>query len=228
MTADPIRVLVVDDDFMVAKLHSAWVWRTEGFTVVGVAHTAEQATAAVAELRPDLLLLDVYLPDRSGIELLRELRAEAAELDVLVVTAAREVATLQQALRGGVVDYIVKPFEYALLHERLQQYAARHAALPAAITRQTDVDSVRGAAPALASPTAARKGVTSETEEVVASSLRGCGGDMSAAECAAVTGLSRVSARRYLEHLAATGRAGVSLRYGTAGRPERRYRWTAG
>ncbi len=101
MTADPIRVLVVDDDFMVAKLHSAWVSRTEGFTVVGVAHTAEQATAAVAELRPDLLLLDVYLPDRSGIELLRELRAQAAELDVLVVTAAREVATLQQALRGG-------------------------------------------------------------------------------------------------------------------------------
>ena len=215
-----IRVLVVDDDFMVAKVHSAWVGQAPGFEVVGVAHTAEQARAAVAELVPDLLLLDVHLPDRTGLDLLQELHGDGHEVDALVITAARDADTVQRARRRGAVDYVVKPFDRDTLLARLEGYA-RRAALPEAVA-QSDVDALfRGsAAPSSGLP----KGLSPETVVLVTGALQAHGGDLSAAECGEATGLSRVSARRYLEHLTTTGRVQVALRYGTAGRPERRYR----
>jgi response regulator of citrate/malate metabolism len=215
-----IRVLVVDDDFMVAKLHAAWVARTPGFEVVGVAHTAEQASAAVEELTPDLLLLDVHLPDRTGLDLLQDLHVAGHEVDALIITAARDADTVQRARRRGAVDYLVKPFDHDTLTARLEQYAAR-VALPDAVA-QSDVDVLfrQAAGRAAGLP----KGLSAETVTLVSQALLDHAGDLSAAECGEATGLSRVSARRYLEHLTATGRVQVTLRYGTAGRPERRYR----
>ena len=96
-----ISTLVVDDDFMVAKIHAAFVGRTPGFEVVRVVHTGADALRAVHELHPDLVLLDIYLPDRNGVEVLERLRAETPDVDVLVITAAREVDTVRRALRGG-------------------------------------------------------------------------------------------------------------------------------
>jgi response regulator of citrate/malate metabolism len=185
---------------------------------------------AVRELRPDLILLDIYLPDISGLDVLRRLRGASSpgsEVDVLVITAAREVATVRGALRGGAVHYIIKPFEVPVLAERLREYAQRHQELAAIAASpgpgQDDVDRVFGAAPAGRLP----KGLSEETAELVRRVLAGATGTdgLSASECAARTGLSRVTARRYLEHLVATGAVTVSLRYGGAGRPERRFRW---
>jgi response regulator of citrate/malate metabolism len=216
-----ISTLVVDDDFMVAKIHAVFVERTPGFKVVGVVHTGADALRAVHELHPALVLLDIYLPDRSGIEVLERFRAETPEVDVLVITAAREVDTVRRALRGGVVNYLIKPFEYDALRERLEQYSATHHHL-AGITAaaQSDVDRVFGA------KTRSRplpKGLSSETAELVRNVLRDAPSDLSASECAALAGLSRISARRYLEFFAEMGAVKVRLRYGATGRPERRY-----
>ncbi|MFP3988383.1 response regulator [Streptomyces sp. E11-3] len=242
-----IRVLVVDDDFMVARLHSKLVERVPGFTVVGEARSGADALTAVRELRPDLMLLDIYLPDMSGLDVLRELRRGQSppnDVDVLVVTAAQDAETVRGALRGGAVHYIIKPFEAPVLRERLEHYARRHQELAAIATPgQDDVDRVFGAAPSrpaappprpVSTPPAAGtavaparlpKGVTEQTAELVARTLAAHPDGVSASECAAHSGLSRVSARRYLEFFVSTGRAVVTLRYGTTGRPERRYHW---
>ncbi len=225
-----IRVLVVDDDFMVAKVHAAFVARVPAFSVVGVAHTGAHAVASAARLHPDLVLLDIYLPDMSGIDVLRRMREAEPDVDVLVITAAREVDTVRNALRGGVVNYLLKPFDADALRARLEQYAATRLSLAAAPTlAQTDLDRLFGARPGRADggvcDDPVPKGLSPESAELVRRVLRGADGDLSAAECAERSGLSRVSARRYLEHFIETGQAEVRLRYGVAGRPQRRYAW---
>ncbi|GAA3512600.1 two-component system CitB family response regulator [Streptosporangium album] len=221
-----IRVLVVDDDFMVARIHSGYVARVPGFTVVNAAHTGRAAVASVAEHRPDLVLLDIYLPDMSGLEVLMTLRGVSHPVDVLVITAARDVATVRAAMRGGAVNYLIKPFTAGALTERLEQYAdtRRQLAAIGSTVGQDQVDRFFGTAKG--GPPPLPKGLSSTTCGLVADALRETGTDLSAAEAAALTGLSRVSARRYLEYLCATGQAELRPRYGTAGRPEHRYRWT--
>ncbi|WP_086820258.1 response regulator [Allokutzneria sp. NRRL B-24872] len=218
-----IRVLVVDDDFMVAKVHSGYVGRTPGFEVVGVAHTGEDAVRKVEALRPDLVLLDIYLPDVDGLEVLRELRALGGDTDVIIVSAARDVDTVRSAMRGGVLHYLIKPFTYAALRAQLEHLSVVRQ--QQSTMDQSTVDKMFGGRPS--SGAAMPKGLTRETARLVERVLRECDGDLSATECAEATELSRVSARRYLEHFVSSGRADVGLRYGTTGRPERRYRWRA-
>lgn len=221
-----IRVLVVDDDFMVAKVHSGYVAKTPGFEVAGVAHTGAEALRLVADLRPDLVLLDIYLPDVDGLSVLRTIRGAAGGPDVIVISAANDVETVRGAMHGGVLHYLIKPFTYGALYDQLQHFAGLREKLSAmSAAAQSDVDQVFGGRPSGAS--SLPKGLTAETAELVESVLRKVDGDLSAAECAAETQLARVSARRYLEYFVRTGRAEVRLRYGATGRPERRYRWTA-
>jgi response regulator of citrate/malate metabolism len=220
-----IRVVVVDDDFMVAKVQCGFVERVPGFTVAGVAHTGTAALEAVQRLRPDLVLLDIYLPDISGLEVLRRLREGDATTDVLAVTAARDVTTIRTALRGGVVHYLIKPFGFDILRDRLERYAVAQQGLSGSgEVAQDDVDRLFVAL--RPTPVELPKGLTGPTAELVARALRGTDGDLSATECADRVGLSRVSTRRYLEHFVGAGKAEVRLRYGAAGRPQRRYRWT--
>ncbi|WP_183095143.1 response regulator, partial [Nocardioides stalactiti] len=123
-----IRVLVVDDDFMVARIHAAFVERTDGFEVAGTARTGAEALEMVGSLAPDLVLLDVHLPDLSGIEVLERLRSradgDAHSVAVVMVTAERGAAAVRAALHGGAMQYLVKPFEYDDLADRLRQVAA--------------------------------------------------------------------------------------------------------
>ena len=139
-----IEVLVVDDDFMVARIHTGFVERTPGFTVTGVAKTGAEALEAAARLQPDLVLLDVYLPDVSGLDLLGDLRAAAPEVDVLVISAAREADTVRRALRGGIVHYLMKPFSYDDLRIRLEHYQQAYAPMAGEHADQSDVDRVFG------------------------------------------------------------------------------------
>ncbi|MER6947036.1 response regulator [Nonomuraea sp. NPDC000554] len=215
-----VRVLVVDDDFMVARIHSGYVARVPGFRVVASAHNGEDALAAAAELRPDLVLLDIYLPDMSGLEVLKALH----DVDVLMISAARDVPTVREAMRGGAVGYLIKPFTAIALADRLKQYADTRKQLTAIgpEARQDDVDRLFGTHTAAAS---LPKGLSPATCALVAETLREAGRDLSASETAELAGLSRVSARRYLEYLCVAGRAELRPRYGTAGRPEHRYQW---
>jgi two-component system CitB family response regulator len=219
-----IGVLVVDDDFMVARVHTGFVERVPGFAVVGTAHTGSDALEAISALRPDLVLLDIYLPDISGLEVLRRLREQQSPVDVLVVTAARDVDTVRGALRGGAVHYVVKPFSFDTLRDGLERYAAAWQRLSAAGSpAQADVDRLFGTL--RPGEVTLPKGLNPATAELIVTVLRSSATDLSAAECASLAGLSRVSTRRYLEHLARTGKAEVRPRYGGTGRPEHRYRW---
>jgi response regulator of citrate/malate metabolism len=222
----PIRVLIVDDDFMVAKVHAGFVGTLAGFSVVGTASTGEQALDEVQRLRPDLVLLDVYLPDMTGLEVLRRLRGSAVGVDVIVISAARDVESIRSALHGGVLHYLVKPFDRRTFEQRLQDYAALRADLGTLEEAgQRDVDrmfalSRGGARPAAPTP----KGIAPETLVLVREALAAAGADgLSATEASERTGLARVSARRYLEQLVTLQEADVRQRYGTAGRPERRF-----
>jgi response regulator of citrate/malate metabolism len=128
------------------------------------------------------------------------------------------------------VNYLLKPFDPESLRNRLQQYANAHRSLAAGPTiAQSDLDRIFGGAPRPDQQAQAGvrlpKGLSSESAELVRRTLVESEGELSASECAERTGLSRVSARRYLEHFIATGQAEVRLRYGVAGRPQRRYAW---
>jgi response regulator of citrate/malate metabolism len=146
----------------------------------------------------------------------------------MVISAATEAETVRGAVRRGVVDYLLKPFDFEDLRLRLERYAAQRGRLLTTVVRgQADVDRVLAGVFGPASAHTLPKGMSVETAELVERALREADGTLSATECAAVTGVSRVSARRYLEYFHGTGSAEVSLRYGAAGRPERRYGWRA-
>jgi response regulator of citrate/malate metabolism len=220
-----IDVLVVDDDFMVASIHADFVARIPGFRVVGTAHSGKEALDSVARLRPQIVLLDIYLPDMNGMTVLQHLREERHDVDVLVITADRDAETVKKALRGGVLNYILKPFDESTLRERLLNYArVVHEGLSASTTSsQDELDRMFGVRPSPAGR--APKSITVETVKIVEEILRRTTQGISASECAEASGLSRVSARRYLEYLANKGLATTTLRYATAGRPERKYHW---
>ena len=224
-------MLVVDDDFSVAMLHRRFVEDHGGFEVVGVAHSGQDAIDLVGALRPDLVLLDVFLPDLSGIEVLRRIRAQetGGHVDVIAITAARELDTVRAAMAGGVLHYLVKPFTAATLRERLADYLRHHEELRRSGTAldQEAVDRLL-AQPRTSSTAQLPKGLSRRTLDLVADALQQVEVDASAAEVADLVGVSRVSARRYLEHLVVRGQADVVPRYGGTGRPENRYRVSRG
>lgn len=220
-----IRVLVVEDEPVAAEAHRTYVDRTHGFTTAAVAGTAALALDALARRPVDLVLLDMNLPDAHGIELCRRIRAAGADVDVLAVTSARELATVRAAAAHGVVGYLLKPFTYAALRDRLLAYADYRERLGSGgdVVGQEDVDrALEGARPQRPAPLP--KGMHRQTLDAVVAALRTAGG-LSASEIAAQIGTSRITARRYLEYLAESGLAARAPRYGGAGRPETEYRW---
>lgn len=221
-----IDVLVVDDDFRVAQVHAAYVAKVPGFRVAGQVHSAAEAAAALRRSPADLLLLDHHLPDRTGLELIRDLQSAGIGCDVMMVTAARDVSTVQAAMRHGALQYLVKPFTFAGLREKLTAYAELRQALTGPAARETcqaEVDrlfaTLRTAAPATTLP----KGHSAPTTDLVLAALRHAPTPLSAQDVADRTGLSRSTAQRYLKQLERDGLLRLSLRYGDTGRPEHRY-----
>jgi len=221
-----IRTLVVDDDFRVADLHCAYVERVKGFAVAGRAHNGVQALQSVDRLRPDLVLLDIYLPDMSGLEVLQQLREDDhPPVDVISITAAREVESLRAAMRGGVVHYLIKPFLFATFEEKLLSYAAaRERITRLGKAEQGDVDRIFGAL-RTARNEPLPKGLSDATLDLISQALKRSGSGLAATAVAEAAGVSRVTARRYLDHLCQLGKAELTMRYGSPGRPEHRYRF---
>lgn len=239
----PIPTLVVDDDHQVAGIHTGFLLAHGAFEVVGAAHTGARALELADELRPRLVLLDIHLPDMTGIEVLRALRNRPGEpVDVIAITAARELETVRAAVAGGVLHYLVKPFNAAVLNERLDSYVAYradledHAADGSASLDQGRIDQLlRTTAPGGAAVGSAAtatvttpKGLSAPTLDAVMQDLRSQGRGTSASDVADRLGMARVSARRYLEFLVSRGQARIVPQYGSAGRPEKFYVWTDG
>ena len=218
-----IKILIVEDDPAIAEIHRRFVQRLAGFEVLGVALTLFDAREQIAILKPDLVLLDVWLPDGEGFSLLRELRQSGAHLDVILLTAAREAAALQEAMRLGVVGFILKPVVFERLRDTLGNYAESRAALAAlADIDQQAVDALFGTPLQQVAAGGLPKGIDALTLQRVLAALNQQGA--SAEEIGNRVGVSRTTARRYLEFLVGQQLASPELEYGTVGRPERRYR----
>lgn len=213
---DDLTVLIVDDDFRIARLHEGLVEQTTGFRSVGTANSVHAALAVLETTHPDLVLLDAYLPDGSGLDLLRRI-----EPDVILVTAADDAQTVRRALRGGAISYLVKPFAPELLVARLAAYAAYRASLRTA--RPLDQAAIDRAMQAMR-PGRVASSERPATEQAVLDALAAADEELSAPEIAERVGVSRATAQRYLGALARDRVVDVQLKYGSTGRPEHRYR----
>ncbi|MEX2983722.1 response regulator [Streptomyces sp. C36] len=222
--APPIRVLVVEDDPVAADAHALYVGRVPGFTVAGVAHSRCDASQFLKRTAIDLLLLDLYLPDGHGLQLVRSLRAAGHAADVIAVTSARDLAVVREGVSLGVVQYVLKPFTFSTLRDRLVRYAEFRAAAGEA-SGQEEVDRALSALRA-PQPVALPKGLAVDTLQAITETLRSADdGGLSSGAAATTVGVSRITARRYLEYLVDTGRAARAPQYGQIGRPELLYRW---
>jgi response regulator of citrate/malate metabolism len=223
-----IRVLVVEDDPIAADAHATYIARVPGFVVGGQAGTGTEALRMLAKGQLDLVLLDMNLPDMHGLTVVRAMRAAGHTADVIAVTSARDLAVVQAAVSQGVVHYVLKPFAFAALRDKLQRYRSYRAEMSTQqqVAAQHEVDrllaGLRGN-DAVNLP----KGLSRESLDAVAAHLKSTveGAGLSAAEVAEVLGASRVTARRYLEYLAEIGVAVRHPRYRSAGRPETEFRW---
>lgn len=225
-----LRTIIVDDDVEVAALHARFVSSHPAYDVVATAHSGPEALNLIAEHRPDLVLLDFDLPGMTGLDVLRDVRAMGGlQPEVIAVTAARDVDSVRQARSSGIQHYLVKPFTALNLNARLDDVARDRLALLESEAHeelaQREIDAlmrtgVRGRQQL-------PKGLSGETLLTVEAALSSAP-NSSAGEIAELAGLSRVSARRYLEYLVAVNRAQKSLDYATAGRPSTRFARSAG
>jgi response regulator of citrate/malate metabolism len=222
-----IGVLVVEDEPVAADAHVAYVGRVRGFAVRG---RALDGASAIRLLRDpssgiDLVLLDMYLPDMHGLDVVRAMRTAGHRADVIAVTSARDLEVVRAAVSQGIVQYLLKPFTFAGLREKLERYAAYRQQLAGDVAiSQHEVDRVlatlRGS-----DAGSLPKGMSRESLDAVALVLRPSPGGLSATEVAEAVGASRVTARRYLEYLADSALVTRRSRYGGAGRPEVEYQW---
>jgi response regulator of citrate/malate metabolism len=221
-----ISALIVEDDYRVASIHAAYVRRVRGFTVAGHASTAASARTEIRRLAPSLVLLDLYLPDGHGLDIVREtLAGKGPRPDFLVITAARDMASVKAAMQLGTVHYLVKPFNFAQLEERLNAYRDLRGRLERLDeAEQHDVDTLYGL---LRGPAPLPKGQSGPTMSRIREMLQSAPEDASAAEIAEQVGISRSTAQRYLAELARQGKIELRLHYGATGRPEHRYRIAA-
>jgi len=209
-------VLVVDDDFHVADLHRRQVDEVPGFRALEPVGTLASARSALSSGTVDLVLVDVYLPDGSGLELLRSI-----DTDAFVLSAASDSGTVRRAMRSGALAYLIKPFAAGVLAERLQAYARSRNVLDERST--LDQEAVERAFRILhAGDSGGASPSRAATAALVLEQLV-TGEERSAAEVAAAIGVSRATAQRYLAQLTADGTVAMQLRYGAAGRPEHRY-----
>jgi response regulator of citrate/malate metabolism len=221
-----ITTLVVDDEPRIADIHAAYVGKVPGFSVLGLAHTGAEAFDLVATARPDLLLLDLYLPDEHGLDLLQRIHdAHGHRPDTVVITASRDVDSVRRALQLGALHYVVKPFGFRQLADRLESYRAlREGLRRLRDTNQADVDKLfelsRGGPGVGTAPPV-------HTMMLVLGCVEKAADPPTATEVAGSVGISRPTAQRYLAQLVTMGLLELDLQYGTVGRPSHRYRASA-
>ena len=222
-----LRVLIIDDDIRIAEIHRRYVEKTQGFEVVGIANNLEDAQSQLDVLEPDLLLLDIFFPEGNGLEFLKKARMHNQQVDVIPITAAKEVHLFNEALHGGVFDYILKPVVFARFQATLERYKQTKNQL-------SNIDQLNQSEVDIALQTV-RSGDLREFQELpkgidrltlekvqhVFSSLQGSG--LTSEEVASHIGASRTTVRRYLEYLVSQIILDVDVSYGGVGRPERRY-----
>jgi len=218
-----IRVLIVDDDPMVADINKNYTEAVAGFYVIAIAKNGKDAIDQINTVDIDLVILDIYLPEINGVDVLSLIRREEKNIDVIMITAADDSATVSRVLRQGVVAYITKPFKFDRYRLILENYKRhKQTILQKSNLEQSDIDNM------LATPMHVEKQVTpknfhAQTLTLITNYLLGCSEPISAEELASGVGISRVTCRRYLEYLVNEGQLQMDLCYISVGRPIHRF-----
>lgn len=225
-----IEVFIVEDDMRIIEINRRFLEKIEGFTVLATATNGKDAKELLSMSQPDLILLDVYLPDMLGIDLVWHIRQQYRDVDIIMITAAKEIEMVYKAMRGGVYDYIVKPLILEKFCERMESY--REYFLRKTKTGTVEQDEIdrlisRGLHPPRQKEQASTlpKGIDQLTlKKVIKAVGQDAENGITAEEAGKQIGTSRTTARRYLEYLVEVGHVRADLVYGTVGRPERKYK----
>lgn len=223
---DSFNVVIAEDDPKIAEIQSRFIGKIDGFNVVAIANTIEESEDVIDVFRPDIVLLDVYFPDGSGIDLLWTIRRLYKNTDIILITAAKEASTLQEALRGGAFDYILKPMTFKRFQSTLINFIEHRNKLNDIINlEQTDVDQILYPGKTK-SHTSSRipKSIDPLTLKNIEGEIDKLGENgINAETMGERVGISRTTARRYLEFLVSKDIVKPKLIYGSVGRPERLY-----
>lgn len=226
MNSSPLRVLIVEDDFRIARMHGKYIEMNMDFALTGIAHNYAEAFALINGQAPDLLLLDVYLPDRSGIELLRTLRSLGIPSDTILITASKESDIVEEGLRLGVFDYLIKPFDLDHLQNTLTKYAQFRRRLTSSAELNQDLlnDLMKLRAPKESSSHQFHKGIDEKTLKLIQSCIQHATDLVTTEDITRMAGVSLSTVRNYLKYLLRENMIDEFLQYGTIGRPQKLYR----
>ncbi len=216
-----LAVYIVEDDPMVLEVNKGFLQKMSGFKLIGESMEGKPAIEQIRKLQPDLILLDMYLPDMTGMELLKLIRTEDVQSDVIMITAARDALTIREALRFGAVDYLVKPFRFERFKEALLKYSKNHMKFYTVdVMKQEEIDMWIGST---GETSDLPKGLNEFTMEQVYTGLKSEDKAMTAEQLAQKVGMARVTVRKYLDFLSNEGKVHIELQYGNVGRPTRYY-----
>lgn len=221
------RVLLIEDDPMVQEVNRQFVEKVAGFEVIGIANNGREGLELIGGLQPDLVIMDIFMPLLDGIETLQHIRAQSFPVDVIVVSAAKDMPTIQNVLRNGAVDYIIKPFKFERIKQALEKYKMyRQRFIDNRLMTQNELDQlILGNDISVGNEhETLPKGLHVITLNQVILYMKDHGSSLSADEVADHVGIARVTARRYLDYLEKRGTLERDVQYGGIGRPINRYR----
>ncbi len=223
-----IEVLIIEDDLRIVEIQRRFLEQIEGFQTIGIAANYAEAKSLIDILKPDLILLDVYFPDMNGCHLLKEIKQMDKQIDVIMITASREIETVQEAITIGVFDFIIKPVIFERFKQSLKRYEHHYRKLKSIksenkLIDQLEVDQLLYKQQDVYEKPLLPKGIDKLTLIKVMEVLGETKQGLTAEKMANQIGVSRTTARRYLEHLISEEKIAADLSYGTIGRPERVY-----
>ncbi len=223
-----IRTMIVEDDERIAEIQKRFLEKLTSFEIVGIALTLEDCENMIDILCPDLVLLDIHFPDGSGFDLLKSIRAKKQHIEVILVTAAKDVESLKEAMHGGVFDYVVKPLEFNRLRDSLSRFEDYFKRLNSLDTfEQSDIDGLMPRSIENTQKELGEERLPKGIDVLTLNKIRQLFADtklsMGAEQVGSTIGASRTTARRYLEYLVSSNELMVDVSYGVVGRPERHY-----
>jgi len=227
-----IKIIIAEDDTKIAEIQRRFIERIPGFEVLGIAHSTIDAKDMIEVLEPDLVLLDIHFPDGNGLELLRNIRNSQSSAGVILITAAKDVNSLTEALHSGVFDYILKPLVFDRLQSSLlsfQEHLTKLQSIDSRNKQELDQNTVDLLLPrnkksnTPVTNSALPKGIDPLTLEKIRNVYTNKTQGHTAEQIGELVGSSRTTARRYLEYLVSTAELSADVSYGSVGRPERVY-----
>lgn len=222
-----IKVLIVEDDPMVAEFNKHYLSQVAGFELKAITRSFDEALAVLQNEKIDLVLLDIFMPGMSGLDLLAQIRKSGKEVDVIIVSAACDIQTIKKTLQYGAVDYLIKPFEFERFNTALTAYRETHSFMKEKdALNQDELDKLilinKEQTQVL---TQIPKGLDKNTLRKVWGNIKEMKEDIfSTGEMARNVGISRVSMKKYLDFLNGIGVLKREVVYGSVGRPIYKYR----